>query len=496
MENTQNTTGTNTRIVGFSTAADNQRNFDRDGVAQTARREFLTYALSLMRSHSSEHRDSLPVLDVTALRHIAYVLDGIIFYMRAGKENDVDKSDINIWADLDENENDDGEDEPLDGDDLSDSAMYMLGSQQGRRHSFFQRSESTLCLGCPPPDPFNTPMCESLPLADQPHLLQPNARREDLFGIPKQPITIPSNGSEPPGVNSPLELPPTMLGLSPHRNIAQNYEGASTSAASNTTDFEADRAGPSDQSDNKFPVVEKTDEETVQDAKLEPIPSTSKDKRKRSEHPESYGNIYMQLKKKSYFDHSEDDSRSYEKEGPQDLSFVKESTSKMDIDSESAQNFTFESDSGSQSTSEQLAIVSAPSTSANVYEDSLTVRPQIIVTPRKVAAAIESVTAAVLAKNKKSSLSECAAAVDTPITTLPTSFPPIDLASSLGGTSVADSFNSMAVSQGSSSGSPSKSVIVRAGKKVEKVSRISLRRIVDSYHFLYTLDRRITISIP
>lgn len=445
----------------------------------------MTYALSLMRSHSSEHRDSLPVLDVTALRHIAYVLDGIIFYMRAGKESDVDKSDINIWADLDENENDDGEDEPLDGDDLSDSAMYMLGSQQGRRHSFFQRSESTLCLGCPPPDPFNTPMCESLPLADQPHLLQPNARREDLFGIPKQPITIPSNGSEPPGVNSPLELPPTMLGLSPHRNIAQNYEGASTSAASMATDFETDRAGPSDQTD-KFPVAEKTDEETVQDAKLEPIPSTSKDKRKRPEHPESYGNIYMQLKKKSYFDHSEDDSRSYEKEGPQDLSFGKESTSKMDVDSESAQNFTFNSDSGSQSTSEQLAIVSAPSTSASVsvYDDSLTIRPQIIVTPRKVAAAIESVTAAVLAKNKKSSLSECAAAVDTPITALPTSFPPMDLASGLGA-SVAESFNSMAVSQGSSSGSPSKSVIVRAGKKVEKVSGICLCRTPFVYRLFY-----------
>lgn len=468
LEGGQATASTSTRIVGFSTAADNQRTFDRDGVAQTARREFLTYALSLMRSHSSEHRDSLPVLDVTALRHIAYVLDGIIFYMRAGKENDMDKGDVNIWADLDENENDDGEDEPMDGDDLSDSAMYMLGSQQGRRHSFFQRSESTLCLGCPPPDPFNTPMCESLPLADQPHLLQPNAKREDLFGIPKQPITIPSNGSEPPGVNSPLELPPTMLGLSPHRNINnQSYEGTATSSAA---DFEADGAGPSDQGESsKFTGVEKsvTDEETVQDAKLEPVPSSSKDKRKRSEHPESYGNIYMQLKKKSYFDHSEDDSRSYEKEGPQDLSFDKESNSKMDVDSDGTPSFTFESDS--QSTSEQLA-VPGPSTSANVYDDSLTVRPQIIVTPRKVAAAIESVTAAVLAKNKKSSLSECAAAVDTPITALPTSFPPIDLASASGSSSMTDSFNPMAVSQGSSSGSPSKSVIVRAGKKVEKVS--------------------------
>lgn len=160
-------------------------------------------------------------------------------------------------------------------------------------------------------------------------------------------------------------------------------------------------------------------------------------------------------------------------EGPQDLSFGKESTSKMDVDGESNQNFTFESDSGSQSTSEQLASGLGASTSASVYEDSLTIRPQIIVTPRKVAAAIESVTAAVLAKNKKTSLSECAAAVDTPITALPTSFPPIDIASSLGAT-VPDSFNTMAVSQGSSSGSPSKSVIVRAGKKVEAGSSVSL----------------------
>lgn len=37
-------------------------------------------------------------------------------------------------------------------------------------------------------------MSEALPLADQPHLLQPNARREDLFGIPKQPVTLTSTG--------------------------------------------------------------------------------------------------------------------------------------------------------------------------------------------------------------------------------------------------------------------------------------------------------------
>lgn len=76
----------------------------------------------------------------------------------------------------------------------SAAALPTTGSGKGRKHSFFQRSESTLCLGAPPPDPFESPMSEALPLADQPHLLQPNARREDLFGIPKQPITLPNSG--------------------------------------------------------------------------------------------------------------------------------------------------------------------------------------------------------------------------------------------------------------------------------------------------------------
>lgn len=68
-------------------------------------------------------------------------------------------------------------------------------------------------------------MAEGLPLADQPHLLQPNARREDLFGMPKQPITVPSSGSTI--VNS-LELPPIRLGLS-LQNKADNAQNNNSS---------------------------------------------------------------------------------------------------------------------------------------------------------------------------------------------------------------------------------------------------------------------------
>ncbi|XP_062562214.1 E3 ubiquitin-protein ligase hyd isoform X6 [Armigeres subalbatus] len=195
---------TTARSLGFSDSTNNERS-SRDGGsssdAASSRRDFLTYCLSLMRAHNSEHRDFLPVLDVTALRHVAYVLDAILFYMRATNDCDIDRTTtgLNTWDDQDENENEDAEEDistsiVMDTDSVDDD---MMRPSLGRRHSFFQRSDSTLCLGCPAPDPFNTPLAEALPLADQPHLLQPNARREELFGMPKRPITLPPNSQQP-----------------------------------------------------------------------------------------------------------------------------------------------------------------------------------------------------------------------------------------------------------------------------------------------------------
>lgn len=60
-----------------------------------ARREFLSYALSLMRAHNSEHLDSLPIMDVSALKHIAYVFDALIYYMKSG----TDPPDVDILRD-------------------------------------------------------------------------------------------------------------------------------------------------------------------------------------------------------------------------------------------------------------------------------------------------------------------------------------------------------------------------------------------------------------
>ena len=54
-------------------------------------------------------------------------------------------------------------------------------------------------------DPFAT--SDPIPLAEQPQLLQPNARREDMFGAPKQPLNASSS--------NPLSILPTKLGFIP-----------------------------------------------------------------------------------------------------------------------------------------------------------------------------------------------------------------------------------------------------------------------------------------
>lgn len=233
------TSAAGARLVGFTTNVESRstRSEREGGDAHVSRREFLSYCLSLMRAHNNEHLDSLPILDVSALKHVAYVFDALIYFMRSGSFERLDSDlkregySLPLWNDQDENENEEAEDdiavametESLEDQDVSNlatisstmnsSSSLQSGSGKGRKHSFFQRSESTLCLGCPPPDPFETSMAEALPLADQPHLLQPNARREDLFGIPKQPITL-STASGICANNSPLESLPTKLSLS------------------------------------------------------------------------------------------------------------------------------------------------------------------------------------------------------------------------------------------------------------------------------------------
>ena len=114
----------------------------REKEEREVRQDFLSYALSLMRSHNSEHSDSLPIIDVASMKHIAYVFDALIYYMRSGSELELKSGPMEVVA----------PELPSDDLDLEVEANFDENhSSNGRRHLFFQRSESTLCLGCPPP---------------------------------------------------------------------------------------------------------------------------------------------------------------------------------------------------------------------------------------------------------------------------------------------------------------------------------------------------------
>lgn len=227
------------------------------------------------------------------------------------------------------------------------------GTGKGRKHSFFQRSESTLCLGCPPPDPFDTPMSEALPLADQPHLLQPNARREDLFGIPKQPVTLASTGTSS---TNPLESLPTRLSLSlrttdyamnnpakAHHPISQSFNVMGPNPLSYPSDHNMDTSTP-EGSQREAEV------QTESSGRYEAQPSTSSGNKSRSF--QSFESLLAAVKNETGYD---------SEEHPQDLSCNKDSELD-DVISQSLVNNT-----------------------VNVEHGLPTSRPQIIVSPRKAA---------------------------------------------------------------------------------------------------------------
>ena len=81
-------------------------------------------------------------------------------------------------------------------------------------------------------------MMEALPLVDKPLLLQPRERREELFGAPRQSITVQPSGAHPPGTVNPLEVIPIRLGLSTrtseiHTGQMHTPLPSTTSAATN-----------------------------------------------------------------------------------------------------------------------------------------------------------------------------------------------------------------------------------------------------------------------
>jgi hypothetical protein len=113
-----------------------------------------------MRS-THEHGDQEPLIDVLSYKHLAYLLDGFIYYFRENGLNEI-KSPTQ-WKEI-------NDDETIETETITSNNI------------FFQRSPSTLCLNSLGPDPFQITIDDSLPLACRPQLLQPICRKEDLFG--------------------------------------------------------------------------------------------------------------------------------------------------------------------------------------------------------------------------------------------------------------------------------------------------------------------------
>ena len=72
------------------------------GDASNGRQDYLSYLLSLMRSQENEHADSLPKVEITSLRHVAFILDAFIYYLRGTQ--DIENCS---FADDEEENNDD-----------------------------------------------------------------------------------------------------------------------------------------------------------------------------------------------------------------------------------------------------------------------------------------------------------------------------------------------------------------------------------------------------
>ena len=133
------------------------------GALDTGRQDFLEYVLSLMRGYNGEHGDTLPKLDVSALRHVAYVMDALIYYLRNNPDtisNVVTPSDsdgavsMETLAEEEGSEDIDDEDGSLrredeeedDTDHVEDEPM-PVPFPPGSLHKFFVRTDSTLVLG-------------------------------------------------------------------------------------------------------------------------------------------------------------------------------------------------------------------------------------------------------------------------------------------------------------------------------------------------------------
>ncbi|CAL8107686.1 unnamed protein product [Calicophoron daubneyi] len=178
------------------------------------RQDLISYLFSLMRAAGSDHGDGVPFVDPAVHKHLAYVLDALLYFFKAfesawpsGITQQLmdnyrtivrDPSGIRLSVHLSHLQEAAGRSqdrsrftEPdVQGSGSSvkpapmeaDEAVTFSGPVSQRGDSFFRRSESVLSLSGLGLDLIETSLWESLPLAVQPHRLHPNSTRTELFG--------------------------------------------------------------------------------------------------------------------------------------------------------------------------------------------------------------------------------------------------------------------------------------------------------------------------
>lgn len=141
---------------------------DEGHAPSSSRHDFLSYILSLMRSHSAENGDDLPIIEYNNLKAITFVCEAYL-------------SHINILDQLHPNVEGSGKGS-------AEEAVHLEALvKEGDLRRFFKRSKSIcypLISTADPHHAFKYSANECLPLSTRTHLLQPDAEKNHLFALP------------------------------------------------------------------------------------------------------------------------------------------------------------------------------------------------------------------------------------------------------------------------------------------------------------------------
>lgn len=227
-------------------------------------------------------------------------------------------------------------------------------------------------------------------------IISTNAHNILKTGIPKQPDTLKPT-SDKQGTLSPLELPPTRLSMSStpkqqQQSVSEPSESddsaAAVKSATNSTEEKPEQITMETDETSTLPSATSGSNE---------LPSTSKETANRQSG--SGFNLYMQLKKKTYFDLHESDKRN---DSPQDLSCSKPNPDvknarldDSDVEMADIEGSPFDANHQMQSGESSASGAS--------------IRPQIIVSPRNASTFKSSTTddsATITVVNESSSSSQ------------------------------------------------------------------------------------------